>query len=486
MNGGIRVRYTGLILFAGNLLSFLTGFIFSVLIARNLLMEDMGAWFFIGSMIGYFEVMERALPYWATRDAARGMRVARTTIYVNFLVSLPAAILFLALSPFFASLIDTSVEVFAVSALFIPLYYVSVAELSIIRARAPHLAGPRSIIIDGVKILLALLLLPYGLLGVILAVLFANAVFITYGWIVIRGEFEERMNLGWAYRRLKQAWLPLQHLIAAYVKKAADITIIGVLTSATTLSSYGIALIISNTLSATRGLTSAIYPKLLESRGRIGFRELASVFKFHYMFTIPMLVGGFILAPNLITFFGSKYLDGLSSFYLLLPSSFIGTLIFLLRNLVQGVESVDEDLEAGFKMLVKSKLFASEAATYFSTASIILVSIMTVPYLGSLGAAIARMISNIILFILLLLLYLRVFSIRPLLFGMFKPLVSSIPMAVFLLYFSPVGSIQTLFFIGLGAMIYFVSLYFLDEEARVLWRAAVREVMSKLHLFEEG
>ena len=60
----IRVRLSGLALFAGNVLSFLLGFVFVVLISRNLSQGDLGVWFFIGSMLSYFQVLEKVLPYW--------------------------------------------------------------------------------------------------------------------------------------------------------------------------------------------------------------------------------------------------------------------------------------------------------------------------------------------------------------------------------------------------------------------------------------
>ena len=485
MGGGVRVRYSGLILFAGNLASFLLGFVFSVLIARNLSLEDMGVWFFLGSVLAYFEIVEKALPYWATRDSARGEMITRTSIFVNFLVSLPPTLLFMLLSPFFSSLIDAPLTVFLIGGLLIPLYYVSSAEVAVITALCPHLSGPRAIIIDAVKIVLSLVLLGYGLPGILFAVVVANLVFIVYGWVVLRRWMEPGLKLKWAWRRLRHFWLPLQRHIAGYVKQAADVFILGAMTSAVALSSYGIALTISRTFKAANSLTSAIYPKLISKKGMLTMRELESVFKFQYMFTVPMLVGGLVLAPNLITIFGSKYLEGVPSLLILIPSGFMGTVSNLLRNLVRGAERVDETLEVGFGRLLRSRLFLAEAASYLSMATIIAASILTIPMIGAMGAAVARLSSDIISLTFFTALYSRVFPLKPALSGVFKPAAAALPMAVLLFLFPPVGSVQTLLWIVWGALVYFATLYLLDAEARGLWRAARREVASRLHLFGE-
>ncbi|MCS7137532.1 MAG: hypothetical protein NZ941_04085, partial [Candidatus Caldarchaeum sp.] len=75
MSRGIRVRFSGLMMFIGNLVTLVTGLIFNVLIARNLEPAALGVWFFIGSVIPYFQVLEKAIPYWAGRDIPRGLGV---------------------------------------------------------------------------------------------------------------------------------------------------------------------------------------------------------------------------------------------------------------------------------------------------------------------------------------------------------------------------------------------------------------------------
>ncbi|MHA1590191.1 MAG: hypothetical protein ACTSVA_06275, partial [Candidatus Njordarchaeales archaeon] len=306
----MRVRASGLILFIGNILSFLLGFIFTTLIARGLTSEDLGIWFFLGSVITYFKVFEKILPYWSSRDIPRGWRIAKTCLIFSFLISIPPMIVFLALSNLFASLIGSSQMIFLLGSLFIPIYYVTASLTSIIFSREPHKLGPKNILIDGVKIPLALIMLRYGLIGVLTSVIIANLAFIAYGLLVSKKFFEPKVDLRWVKMRIKQAWLPLHESALGYISSASDLFILGVLTSPIQLSFYGIAMTISRTLNSLTSLTSAIYPKVL-GKGFITNRETEELFRFHYIFATPMLIGGVVLAPNLINIFGSKYLEGL-------------------------------------------------------------------------------------------------------------------------------------------------------------------------------
>lgn len=484
MNRQIRVRYSGLINFMCNILSAFFGFIFGVLIARNLTMEELGAWFFLGGVISYFEIAEEIIPYWAKRDAARGREIVRTSILSNLMISIPPTIIFLSFSALFTSIMNISHLVFIIGGLMIPIYYLSTSEMAVISALFPEKTGIRVLIIDTIKIPLSLLLLRYGLVGVLIAVAAAYLAFIAYGWLTLKRQMESGIRLDWLKSRLKSAWIPLQHYIAAYGMQASDSVVTGLLTSPTNLSSYGVALTISRTFKLTHGLTSATYPKLLAEKAATE-RELASVFKFHYMFTIPMLIGGLILAPNLITIFGSRYLEGLPSLMILLLSGFVAILALVLMNLVRGFERVDEDVEVAAHKLLRSRLFAAEASQYLSLAVIVLGSFILIPLLGVVGAAIARLTSSIISLIFALILCRGFMPLKVVRAGILKPILASIPMALFLYFLKPIGSIQTLLSIFVGAIVYFLILYIIDPETRILGKIALAEVTQKLFPSED-
>ena len=125
MTSGIRVRLSGFILFTSNLLSFLFGFIFIVLISRNLSQSDLGLWFYIGSIITYFEFLIKVLPFWAMRDFARGRLIAKTSIISSTIISIPLTLTYLSLSGTLSKSSQTSIHPFLVASLLIPIYYAS-------------------------------------------------------------------------------------------------------------------------------------------------------------------------------------------------------------------------------------------------------------------------------------------------------------------------------------------------------------------------
>jgi len=111
----IRVRLSGFALFAGNIASFLLGFIFIVLVSRNLSRGDLGAWFFIGSLLSYFQVFEKILPYWVIRDSARGVKLAKTSAISSLLISIPFFIGFIMASFAVADIVEIDITLFMIA-----------------------------------------------------------------------------------------------------------------------------------------------------------------------------------------------------------------------------------------------------------------------------------------------------------------------------------------------------------------------------------
>ena len=369
--------------------------------------------------------------------------------------------------------------IFLLGGLFIPIYYVTASLTSIIFSREPHKLGPKNILIDGVKIPLALIMLQYGLIGVLTSVIIANLAFIAYGLLVSRKFFEPKVDLRWIRTRIKQAWLPLHESALGYISSASDLFILGVLSSPIQLSFYGIAMTISRTLNSLTSLTSAIYPKVL-GKGSITNRETEELFRFHYIFATPMLIGGVVLAPNLINIFGSKYLEGLPMLYLLLLSTFIGLISLLIKNIVLGLEKIDSEIKVGFKKLLRSKLFKIQAVSYVTITILILASLITIAYFGGVGVAISRLIASIVGLLAYLYLAKGALRIKSVLTGLPQSLLASFIMALILRLLNPVGSLMTLFSIPFGAIIYFIILMAIDKRVRLIVKIFSKEVMSRI------
>src|SRR5262249_12132803 len=72
----IRLRYASGIAFLARIISLFTGFLFTLIVTRNLSVEQFGQWTVISSLVLYGTFPAYIVGYWLTRFAARGEKVA--------------------------------------------------------------------------------------------------------------------------------------------------------------------------------------------------------------------------------------------------------------------------------------------------------------------------------------------------------------------------------------------------------------------------
>jgi len=474
----IRVRLSGLILFMSNLLSFLFGFIFIVLISRNLSQGDLGLWFYIGSIITYFEFLVKVLPFWATRDFARGRLIARTAITSSTMISIPLTLIFLPLSGILSTASQAPIYPFLVASLLIPIYYASTSINSIMYVKYPQKVGWRVPLIDGLKIPIALYLLPHGLTGVLIAVIIANLIYVTYGIYVIRQDLERGFDKNWLKSRIKHSWLPLIQSAIGYVNSASDQFLVGTLLSPLQLSTYGIGITISNAVRASSQLSLPFTMNVL-SKTSTSREEVGSIMKFVTIFVIPMFIGGIILSKELFGIFGPIYRESAWILWPLLFSAVLTSYSAIFYGIVSGLEKIDYNLEVDSKTLLKSRLFKLTLIDYGATAILILSSMIMIPWLGVFGAALSRLIAISMPFIMLSIMCIQYLKLTKILKDVALTTIACIPMTIYLILFKPTRATLTLLTIAVAAIIYFISLYIIDVEARKLIRKFIEEVSRR-------
>jgi hypothetical protein len=96
----IRLKYSGLVVFASKLLSVATGLVFTLMIARNITTEEYGIFGNISDILGYFTLLAGVLPFWTARFVARDHAgSAKTGLISNMLISVISASIYLTLLP---------------------------------------------------------------------------------------------------------------------------------------------------------------------------------------------------------------------------------------------------------------------------------------------------------------------------------------------------------------------------------------------------
>jgi O-antigen/teichoic acid export membrane protein len=71
----IRVRYSGFIIFASQIITLFTGLVFTLLLTRNMNTGEFGVWSFLSYLTGLFGLVNGLFPFWVTRFVAGGKLV---------------------------------------------------------------------------------------------------------------------------------------------------------------------------------------------------------------------------------------------------------------------------------------------------------------------------------------------------------------------------------------------------------------------------
>ena len=121
----IRVTYSGLISFATNLVTVVTGLIFVIIVTRTLTIEEFGTWGLISGLFAYAVIISPVVCYWSTRETARGEKSGKTAVTTSSLLSFLGVTIYVIVAYFVAkqSNLDESVILFA--AILLPVIFLN-------------------------------------------------------------------------------------------------------------------------------------------------------------------------------------------------------------------------------------------------------------------------------------------------------------------------------------------------------------------------
>ena len=474
----IRVRYTGLLMFASSILSLGTGLVFSSLVARELAKFDYGVWTFISGTLVYFQVSQGLITSWAFRDIARGKPVEKTCVVSELLLSIPPFIAYVIVAPYLSRIIGSSPTFFYMSSLFIPIYFMVEGLSTVVGARSPHKLAYRDIILDSIKIFLILWLIQFGLSGFIATVLIAYCSYICYCLYIAKDFMRSEFDLESLKRWLSFSWVNLYGDFGSAISSGLSILFLGILTSPSALGSWSIALTIARLLKIPSTLSSALYPKLLSEEEKKG-AYVEEVTMLILMFLVPMIVGCYLLAPNLIDFFGSKYSDSLPALYVLIPS-YMCMIITVSDSAISAADKTDLEEHFSVTMWLRSNIFLLNSLNYLSVIISAPLMLLLISKYGITGCAIATSVTTAIIFLLKNLKFnvLKSISYRRLV----KFLLASFIMSVFVQLIYGRGTVRTFFLVITGVAVYLISLSILDRQTRDLLSKVLNEVTGRVRV----
>ncbi|MCP8313667.1 MAG: hypothetical protein H3Z53_04750, partial [archaeon] len=173
----IRLRYAGLMAYGTRIMSIFTGLMFSIITTRRLTEADFGIWQLVGLIVSYVLFPASISNFWITRYTARGEKVAKTGLIMNFTIAPIAAMAYILASIPIAQRIQSPLTYFLVAGIQVILFYAISTLESIAQGIRPEIQSYGFFVFEVAKVALAIWLVMesrMGVIGAILAIAFAQ------------------------------------------------------------------------------------------------------------------------------------------------------------------------------------------------------------------------------------------------------------------------------------------------------------------------
>jgi hypothetical protein len=353
----IRVTYSGLVSFGISLISIITGLFFTIIITRQLSIEEFGTWGIINGLLIYPVMIIPTITYWVTRETARNQESAITAIMSSGILSIFGILTYIGIALVVGSQSEVEFSILLLAVILVPVVFLDNTLSAINVGHRPQAAAYGVISFELIKIPIGLFFiyfLNFGIEGAIIAV------FIAYiGKIIIlgilsrkrlRGKFQKKYLKKW----FKLFWLPTYRNFPSLIAMS-DVLIFSIITgSVVGVAYYTSARTIGTFVLHVRAFSTGLYPKLLETEKHEFLQE--NLIKFFY-FAIPLTAFSIIFAKPGLFVLNPIYIDA-SPFVLLISiRMFLITLNKMLFQALTGIENIDKMPDTNFRDYLKSKLF---------------------------------------------------------------------------------------------------------------------------------
>jgi hypothetical protein len=482
-------RYAGLLSFLASIFSLGTGLLFSVMIARRLLVSEYGVWQYYMTVMAFIALPGVMVDFWMTRGLARGKGVLNTGLLMTGLLSAVSNLLLIAVSILSGPVASIDVEILLAFILYLLLLCFSNAFDSASVAIRPSFLGAGRLVLELVKVSLGAALVVWlrmGLLGALIAIdlaLFSKCLVMYFG---MRRATMEAPSLSLGLTWLRRWRIPTLGIIPNLLG-SVDLLILTWFTGSAVPTAYlGVARTISAIINFSGLLAISLYPRLLGGeRERLIEKSMITV----SMLALPMAGGLVVLASPVLYVFGPNYALAALSLQLLSIVTLVGVFRDLSIAILQGMENADVDENAPEPELMRSNLTAPRYIEILAQGIYIIISLAIVWYLTGQGApydlmvtmlSAASLITSIPLFLAVTRLSREIHPYVIPWEGIAKQVIATAAMMGMVLLFYPVRAISAnisdvlmnlLPIVALGAVVYFVVLLAIDGETRTKLRA---------------
>jgi O-antigen/teichoic acid export membrane protein len=380
----VRLRFAGTVGFLVKMLSLATGLIFTVIITRNLSIDEFGQWNVINSLVVYGVFIPAILPYWFTRYTARNTPIARTGIFIMILLAVIGQGIFLVVAKIFIVDFEILYPILVVASIHVVTVSIISALSSITNGKRPELTSYGLLVFEIVKVVIAITYafsLNISLLDAIIIVLISEIIHLIVLCFFLRKELRKKVEIKNIKKILKTSWIPL-YLKMGSLFEFTDVLIV----TAITMSYVNIAFFKAGFLFAVivgMGIQLAfpLYIKMLKG-GKVDDIEIST--KLMLTFTFPLAFGIFFLAKPLLFLLNPEYVSSAIILQILVFYFFSEAIYGLLTSIVWGKDKVDLLSNPTIKQLIGSSFFKVATAN----------AVRLVSYIGILSSFVLLTIDN--------------------------------------------------------------------------------------------
>jgi len=368
---GVRLQYSGLVIFAAKVLSIGTGLIFTLLITRNTTGEQFGVWTNIYDVMGYFVLLSSTIPFWATRFVARNMEGStKTGMVANLIIGTISVLFYIPLVPFITSALGVAGEYvvlyFIVSAQIFESHLINQLEATL-RAERPQAIGYGLLIAETTKVTLAyvsIVRLQQPLAGAMVSLTIAILLQIIYYLTLVSPSLKEKTQWNYIREWLKGSIANIYYLIGGQISAVIFIMLF-VFGGQGARGDYAAAYTIAMVITYSTFLSFALYPRLLAT-GSLG--DVTTSLKLVLMFAIPLTAGAMAIPDSLLIILKPAYAEAVPVLLILAINSLVLTIFTFYQYVLFGVEKLDEKATIPIRQLVKSDIFKVFTLPYIQAA----------------------------------------------------------------------------------------------------------------------
>jgi O-antigen/teichoic acid export membrane protein len=488
----LRIKYSGLIIFAAKIISVATGTAFILLLTRSLTAPEYGVWSNIFDLTGYFMLFSAFVPFWAVRFVARGKEGAtKTAVLASLIVAIASAGIYILLVP----LITVSLHI---SGIYIPFYilastqmitvYVINALESCLQAEKPQAVGYGLLIEEVCKLSLAYVIIvrfQQVFLGAMLSLVLSASVQTLYYLKLLSKDLRQRIQWSYVGEWLKGSIAIVYNTVGGQLASFIFILLLIYGGTGTALGTGRADYQASATFAAIIGYSSylafALYPKLLAENS---LKEITASLKTVLMFAFPMVAIAISMSQSLLTVLNISYRAASPVLVLLSIDALISLLSQFYTNVLYGIEKLDEEAKIPLRKLVRSKMFKVLTLPYVQAAITLPTALYVLtrfangqPVQAALYVATIIMAAHLLMLLLTYLITRGSVSIAVPWTSAGKYLFTSAVTAA-ILYILPHPTTLALTFatIVAGAAVYAALVLAIDKDARTLLRLILEEI----------